>query len=320
MNVQSNVVFGTGPLGLSVMDELVARGRQVTLVSRSGKVAETLPNGVTVVAADATDPAQVATVCAAADVVFHCAQPHYHEWPEKFPPITNGLLEGVSRTSARLVMGDNLYMYGPTGGAPIHEDLPYAAKTRKGACRAQMAQTVLDAHRSGKVRATLGRASDFYGPRVLDSAVGDIVFRAVLDGKAVNVLGNPDVPHTYTYIRDFARGLVTLSEHEEALGRAWHVPNAPTLTTRRFVNLVGEAAGQQTVKLRAAGKMTLRLLGLFQPDLREFVEIYYEFAEPFVVDDSSFRAAFGGSVTPHETAIRETIAWFQEQGKSNRKG
>ena len=191
MNVEKNVVFGTGPLGLSVMDELVARGRQVTLVSRSGKVAESLPTGVTVVASDATDPAQVAAACAAADVVFHCAQPHYHEWPEKFPPITNGILEGVSRTSARLVMGDNLYMYGPTGGAPIHEDLPYAAKTRKGACRAQMAQKVLDAHRSGKVRTTIGRASDFYGPRVLGSAVGDIVFHAVPAGKTVNVLGNP---------------------------------------------------------------------------------------------------------------------------------
>lgn len=315
MNVEKNVVFGAGPLGLSVMDELLARGRQVTVVSRSGHVGETLPPAVTVVAADATDPEQVAAVCAGADVVFHCAQPHYHEWPEKFPPITRGIVEGVAKTNARLVMGDNLYMYGPTSGAPIREDLPYAARTRKGACRAEMARYVLDAHQSGKVRAAIGRASDFYGPRVLGSAVGDLVFEAALDGKAVNVMGDPDVPHTYTYIRDFARALVTLSEHEEAFGRAWHVPSAPTVTTRQFVGMVGEAAGQP-VKLRAAGKMTLRLIGLFQPDVREFIEMFYEFDEPFVVDDSRFRAAFGNGVTPHETAIRETVEWYKGR-KSN---
>ena len=33
LRAENNVVFGTGPLGLSVMDELVARGRQVMLLS-----------------------------------------------------------------------------------------------------------------------------------------------------------------------------------------------------------------------------------------------------------------------------------------------
>lgn len=308
-----NVVFGTGPLGLSVMDELVARGRQVTMVNRSGRAPEDLPQGVTIVAADVTHPGQVAAVCAEADVVFQCAQPHYHEWAEKFPPIIHGIVDGVSRTEARLVVGDNLYMYGPTDGQPVHEALPYAAKTRKGSVRAELARTILDNHQAGRIKATIGRASDFYGPRVEGSAVGDVVFQAVLEGKAVNVIGDPDAPHTYTYIRDFARGLVTLSEHEEAFGRAWHVPSSPTMTTRQFVKLVGEAAGKP-VKLRAAGKTTLRLVGLFQPDVREFVEMYYEFAEPFIVDDSQFRSAFGNGVTPHEQAIRETVAWYRGKG------
>ncbi len=308
-----NVVFGTGPLGLSVMDELVARGRQVTVVNRSGRAPEVLPQGVNIVAADATQPDQVAAVCAEADVVFHCAQPHYHEWVEKFPPITRGIVEGVARTGARLVMGDNLYMYGPTGGRPLTEELPYTAATRKGACRAEMAQYVLDAARAGKVKATIGRASDFYGPRVLGSAVGDIVFQAALEGKAINVMGDPDLPHTYTYIRDFARGLVTLSEDERAFGRAWHVPSAETISTRQFVDMVGAAAGKP-VKLRPAGKTTLRLVGLFQPDVREFLEMYYEFDEPFIVDDSQFRSAFGNGVTPHEEAIRETVAWYRARG------
>ncbi len=310
LHAQKNVIFGTGPLGLAVMDELISRGRSVTLVNRSGRVDEPLPAGVTIQAGDARDPAQVAAAVAGADVVFHCAQPSYHEWPEKFPPITNGILAGVSGTGARLVMGDNLYMYGQTGGQPVKESLAYAATGHKGRCRAEMAQTVLAAHERGDVQATLGRASDFYGPRVLGSAVGEMFFGPALVGESVNVLGNPDLPHTYTYIRDFARGLVTLSEHEEAFGRAWHVPSGPTTSTREFAQMVGEQVGQP-VKLRTAGPFMVSVLGLFSPDVREMREMLYEFTEPFVVDDSDFRAAFPSEVTAHNTAIAETVSWFR---------
>ncbi|MEZ4516613.1 MAG: NAD(P)H-binding protein [Chloroflexota bacterium] len=71
----NNIVFGTGPLGLSVMEELVSRGREVTLVNRHGVVDELLPDGVKIVRGDATNPDEVAAICAGADVVFQCAQP-----------------------------------------------------------------------------------------------------------------------------------------------------------------------------------------------------------------------------------------------------
>lgn len=309
----NNVIFGTGPLGLAVMDELVAQGKQVTLVNRSGKAPETLPGGVKLVAGDATNPDSVAALCAGADVVFQCAQPSYHRWPEAFPPMIAGLIAGIGRTNARLVVGDNLYMYGPTDGRPIHEDLPYAATGRKGRTRAQMAQRLLEAHQFGQLQVTIGRASDFFGPRVRDSAVGEMVFGAALAGKTVNLLGDPDAPHTYSYIRDFARGLVVLSEHAQALGRAWHVPSAQTLTTREFVNLIGAELGRE-VKLRAAGGFMVSLLGLFNPDLREMKEMLYEFEEPFIVDHSQFLQAFGADApqpTPHRQAIQETLAWYR---------
>ncbi|MCA9980820.1 MAG: NAD-dependent epimerase/dehydratase family protein [Anaerolineales bacterium] len=304
------VVFGTGPLGLAVMEELVARGRTVRMVNRRGRVDEALPAGVSVVAADATDAEQVARVCADTAVVFHCAQPGYTSWPTQFPPITTGILEGVAQTNAKLVFGDNLYMYGSTDGQPVHEGLPYAATGHKGRTRAEMAKQLLAAHEHGRVQVTIGRASDFYGPRVLGSAVGDIVFAAALAGKTVNVLGRPELPHTFTYIKDFAWGLVTLSEHDEAYGRAWHVPSAPTISTNDFLKLVEEAVGQP-LKSRAGGKLMLTLLGLFVPEMREMKEIFYEFDEPYVVDHTQFATAFGQNATPHKQAIAETVAWYR---------
>ena len=307
------VIFGAGPLGLSVMDALAARGyTNITIVNRRGEVHETLPAGVTVVKGDATNPDDVARVTEGAAVVFQCAQPEYSEWPEKFPPIVEGIVEGVARTGARLIVGDNLYMYGPTGGAPISEDLPYAATGRKGRTRAEMAQFLLDAHNSGKVRVAIGRASDFYGPRVEGSAVGDIVFDAALQGKTINAMGDINLPHTYSYIGDFGDALVTLAEHDESLGQVWHVPNAPTKSTQEFLNIVEQAVGQP-VKVRTAGRGMLTLLGLFVPDVREMKEMYYEFAEPYVVDDSKFRQAFGGSFTPLEQGISATVDWYRSR-------
>lgn len=313
MNKQAkHVILGTGQLGLAIMDELVAAGQPVKLVNRSGRVNEPLPAGVILETAEATLPEDVARVSAGADVVFFCVQPAYHQWPEKFPALAAGVIEGVARSGARLVFGDNLYMYGPTDGQPLHEGLAYAAKTRKGKARAQVANLLLAAHEAGKLQVTIGRASDFYGPRVTDSMAGEMLFEAALQGKTVNLTGDLNLPHTLTYIRDFARALVTLSKHEGAYGRTWHVPSAQTLTQNQFVQLV-EAEIGRPIKVRTAGAWVLRLVGLFNPAAGEVVEMLYEFNEPFVVDHGQYAAVFGTAVTPHEQAIRETVAWYQHQ-------
>lgn len=315
MNQQiEHVILGTGQLGLAIMDELVAAGQPVKLVNRSGRVNETLPAGVILATADATNPDEVARVTAGANVVFFCVQPAYHQWPEKFPPLAASVIEGVARSGAKLVFGDNLYMYGPTAGQPLHENLPYAAATRKGKARAQVANLLLAAHKAGKLQVTIGRASDFYGPRVTDSMAGEMLFEAALHGKTVNLTGNLNLPHTLTYIRDFARALVTLSQNEAAYGRTWHVPSAETVSQNQFIRLV-EAEIGQPIKVRTAGKMILRLIGLFNPAAGEVVEMMYEFDEPFIVDHSQFAATFGVQVTPHAQAIGETVAWYQNQGE-----
>jgi nucleoside-diphosphate-sugar epimerase len=171
---------------------------------------------------------------------------------------------------------------------------------------------MLNAHRNGELQVVIGRASDFYGPRVVDSMAGEMLFGAALSGKTVNMAGDIDLPHTLTYIRDFARALVTLSQQDDACGRAWHVPSAETVTTGQFIKLIEREIGRP-IQVRTAGKNLMRVVGLFNRDVREVVEMMYEFEEPFIVDHSRFVAAFGNGVTPHEEAIRETVAWYRDR-------
>ena len=306
-NSKLHVVIGTGPLGMAVMRELAARGRQVRVVNRSG-TAE-VPAGVQVVAGDVSDPTSAREVCAAAQSIYLCAKPPDTEWPEMFPPIMDGAIDAAVVTGAKLIYADNLYAYGPFSG-PLREDMPYGAQGRKGKTRAQMAAKLIAVHEDGKVRATIGRVSDFYGPGVIESAVGERVFGFALAGKAASVLGNPNVQHTYTFIGDFARGLVTLSERDEALGQVWLIPSADTVTTQEFVNMVFEEIGAPS-KLQIAPRWLVSLLGILNPTMRELKEVLYQSEQPFVVDHSKYKHAFGADTTPHPQAIRETLDWYR---------
>lgn len=307
------VIFGAGQVGLTLMTQLAATDVQVTLVNRSGRVQETLPASVRVVAGDLTDAATVARLAANAEVVFATAQPAYTDWPQGWPPLIQSIIDGISQSNARLVFVDNLYMYGATHGQPISEDLPYAATGHKGKARAQVATALLDAHKAGRIQVTIGRASDFFGPRGTDTAVfGERFFAAALAGKPVDLFGDPALPHTYTYLPDFARGLITLSQHSEAYGRAWHTPNHQTVSTAEMIQLFAAELGTP-IKTRMISPLMLALAGLFVPIVREMKEMRYEFEAPYIVDDSQFRTAFGAATTPLPDAVRATVAWFRQQ-------
>lgn len=306
-----HVVFGTGPVGQALARELVQRGKAVQMINRSGKKPSGVPANVTVVAGDVFDVNVAKELAEGAAVIYQCTNPPYDKWPELFPQLQANTLEAAASVGAKYIVTDNLYMYGDTNGQPLREDLPYTAHTKKGRVRAQMAEAVLAAHRSGKVRVAVARASDFYGPAALASAAGERMFGFAVQGKAASVAGDLDAPHTYTYIEDFGKALAILGERDEALGQVWHVPNAETLTTRQFITLIFDQL-QQPPKMSAMGKLMLRFGGLFVPAAREVVEMLYEFEKPFVVDSRKFTRTFGVQGTLLREAIQATVAWYKQ--------
>ena len=298
-----HVVLGsTGGLGGAVVRELRAQGRSVRAVSRRGGDVQ----------ANMADPEQAVAACAGASVVYCCLNAPYDKWPEMFPPLIDGAIEGAAAAGAKLAMGDNLYMYGPVDG-PMTEESPEVATGRKGSVRVEIAETLRAAHDSGRVRVTIGRASDFFGPGVTDSVMGDRVFGAALRGETSNLLGNLDKPHTYTFIDDFARALIVLADCEEADGQVWHAPNAPAISTREFAAKVYRAAGKEP-KMRAAPRLIVTMMSWFNPMMGEIQEMLYSWERPYIVDHSKFEKAFGASPTPLDEAIDTTLAWFKQLG------
>jgi nucleoside-diphosphate-sugar epimerase len=304
-----HVIFGSGPLGKWTARELVRMGKAVRMVNHSGK-AERLPAEVELVAGDANDIAKNVALTKGATAIYQCAQPHYYEWVAKFPAMQAAIVEAATANGAKLVVGDNLYMYGNTHGAPIREDLPYQPHTRKGRVRAEMANAILEAHRSGRVKAAIGRASDFFGPD--DFAFTGYAIYPAAAGRAANLLGRLDLPHTFTYVADFGRLLATLGTHEEALGQVWFTPSSPPVTQKELIGMIEVELGRP-VKTLAAGPGMMRFLGLFNKEIAETVEMMYEWTEPFVVDTSRAEKAFGWKATPLPDAIRATLDWCKQR-------
>jgi nucleoside-diphosphate-sugar epimerase len=319
MSDQLHVIFGTAALGQAVMRQLDRKGERVRMVSRGGRIAapvEPVPAEVEVVKGDASDPASTREVCKGAGVVYHCAAPPYTDWATKYPPMQAGIIEGAAAAGAKLVSAESVYMYGEVAGE-MTEDLPHSATTRKGQIRAQLAAMLMEAHQSGKVRAAIGRAPDFYGPGAeVTTIYGGRVFYPALAGKKVSVMGKLDLPHTFIYVDDFGRGLVTLGERDEALGQAWHLPCAPTPTQRELLTLIFEEAGtgaqrRQGARVGETPSLVFKMLSPFVPVVRELTELLYQWEKPYRFNHAKFERAFGAEVTPHREAVRRTVDWFR---------
>jgi nucleoside-diphosphate-sugar epimerase len=306
-----HVVFGTGQVGHPLVERLVAAGHDVVAVNRDGR--GTFP-GASVVGGDASDPAFTARVCAGADVVYFCLNAmNYDRWSEEFPPLQRGVLAGAASAGARLVVLDNLYAYGPPQGRPLVETMAANPTSAKSATRAAMTTELLATHAAGNVDVVIGRASDYFGPGATRSALGDTVFGTALAGKTAQVMGDPAQPHSYSYTPDVAAALITLGTAHGTTGQVWHLPVvSPTRTIREVVEQVYELAGHKP-RILAAGKPTLRALGLVKPEMREYLHTLYQFTAPWVVDDSKFRAAFGEHATPLDEALATTLAWYADR-------
>ena len=309
-----HVVFGTGAIGLALVHELNTMSLRVRAVNRSGRA--DVPEGVEIVAADASDAETAAKAATGAGVVYQCLSPPYHQWARLFPPIQDAAVHAARAAHARYVSFENTYMYGDTHGVLITEETPLRAQTRKGKVRVVMAEQLRDLAEKGDLDVVTARASDYFGPRgTAQSPLGDLVIGAALAGKPARLVAGPDQPHSYSFTGDVARCLAAIGTREDVAGEIFHVPNALARTTREVIAMISEDLGR-TVKISVTPRLLLRAIGLFNPTIAELDEMRYEFTQPFLVDSTKAETRLGLSATPLDDAVSQTISWFRHRSSA----
>jgi nucleoside-diphosphate-sugar epimerase len=324
-----HVVVGKGPVGTATAQALLDAGHRVRVLSRSGGTSPELVLDAGAAArleartVDAADAASVVAASEGAATIYNCLNPEYHRWATDWPPMATALLDAAEAHDAGYVIMGNLYGYGPardggrrSGGyderSPMTESTPLAAEGTKGVIRVRMWEEAIARHRAGRVRVTEARAADFYGPLVTDGGyLGERTVPPLVAGKRPQFVGNPTLPHSFTYIPDVGRALATLGTDDRSWGRAWHVPTAPARSAQEMVTRLCELAGVEPVEMRVVPHFAVRLAGLFVPFMRELEEVRYQFVEPFVLDSSDFTETFGWEATPIDEALAATLAWWR---------
>lgn len=300
-----HVLVGKGPVGSTTAAELVARGHEVRILSRSGGVST---SDVEHRQVDATDAGAVTAATHGAAALYNAVNPAYHRWATDWPPVAAALLTAAERTGAVLVTMSNLYAYGRPSG-PMTPDSPLAATDTKGRVRARMWLDALAAHQAGRARVTEARAADFVGPQVpgSQSHLGRQL-GSIRKGRRAWVIGDPDAPRTWAYLPDVAATLATLGTDERSLGRAWHVPSNPPRSQRQALGDLAAAMGRPAVPVSTIPWPVLRAMGVAVPLLREIVDVRHQFDSAYVIDSRATTRTFGLTATPWDEVVRATVA------------
>jgi nucleoside-diphosphate-sugar epimerase len=306
---ERHVVLGAGQVGSLLARELVARGLRVKQIRRSAGPGTV---GIEVVPGDMSDLGFAEKATRGATVLYDCLSPsNYDRWPQELPGLHAGVLHAAARSGAKLVQLGNLYPYGAPD-APMREDTPFAPCSRKGHLRARLDELTLEASRRGEIRVAILRASDFYGPGFERATLfGPHFYHRVLAGKSALCQGDADQLHSYSYGPDVAHAMLRLGQEDDVFGRVWHAPTAAAETTRSVIARFSAALGRE-IRIQKLPDWVLRSAGLFAPVLREVAEMTYQWKKAFVIDDSAWRARFGGGATPFEEGVAATARWAVE--------
>ncbi len=304
---ETHVVTGAGPVGATIALQLADQGHHVRLLTRSGSGPDhPLIDRRRV---DVSDEAGLTGHFEGALAVHHCIHGSSYSaasWRAELPAAEQVVLAAAGAAGAVVVFPESLYAYGEVDGA-MTEDLPRTATRGKLGIRAEL----LRARAASSTPNVSIAASDFYGPRVKMSHAGERLVPSLLAGKRVALVGSLKQPHSFTYVPDLARAMITAARTPALRGQVLHAPTAPAVTQRQLAESLSAAAEAPAPKLSVVPAWVLKVAGIFSGDSRELAETSYQFSRPFLLDSTHSEALLGLAPTPLEVAAKETVDWWR---------
>lgn len=302
------VLGASGSMGASITFELLKRGFQVVAFARNKEKLEALftthPE-VSIFSGDGFRVDDLMKATAGIDIIFHAANIPYPEWSEKHPQLLKNVLLAAKQASAKVVMIDNIYAYGRNPGHPINEAHPKQPHTRKGKIRLQMEQLVKAAH-SEETPALIAHFPDFYGPYG-GNTILHVLLEPISRQKKGIFVGSMENAREYIYLPDGSKAVVELAHHEDAYGQNWNIPGAGVISGEEILRISDKILKRKN-RAFSVGKVTISLMGLFNPMMRELVEMLYLTDDPIVLDGSKYEREIGAVPrTPYEIGIAETL-------------
>ncbi|NOK34196.1 NAD-dependent epimerase/dehydratase family protein [Corallococcus exercitus] len=314
--METVALFGaSGVIGQGVARTLQAQGRPYRVVGRSEASLRRefgADPRAEVVTWNPEDPASIRAAARGVRTLIYMVGVNYwqfHLHPELMRrTLDAAIAEGVER----VVLIGTVYPYGMPRTATVVESHPREPNTYKGRMRKAQEDLLLEADAAGRIKGTILRLPDFYGPGVERSFLYR-AFVAANQGKRAPLIGPLDTPHEFVFVNDVGPVVTALMDEPRAYGRFWNLAGAGATTQRQMVKEIYAQAGH-TPRTMTMGKTLVRLAGLFDPFMKELVEMYYLLTNPVLLDDSALRGLLGTvHKTPYAEGIRQTLAALRKE-------
>lgn len=279
-----------GAVANALTRELTNNNETIRLVSR--KPVEPKSKNVTWRKADLLNYAEVLEASKGSTVIYLCAGLVYDKdiWKQQWPVVMQNAINVAKETNARLIFFDNVYMYGLVDGA-MTESTPYNPCSVKGEVRARIATKLMDEATAGNIHASIARAADFYGTDNLNSFFDMMVLDKYAKKQKAQWIGDPKMLHSFSYIPDMGKGMYLLGQNTDSDNQIWHMPTAPPITGKQFIEMAGRVYGVDP-KYMAVNKLMLWAFGLFNKPAMSAVEMYYQYNHDYIFDSSKFEKEF----------------------------
>lgn len=306
MNNNVHVVLGAaGAIGSAVVSELNRRNLRVRAVGKKQRD-ET-------VTADLLDSQQTTKAIRGASHVYVCVGLPYNTktWQTQWPVIINNVIAACEMENAKLIFLDNVYMYGPT---PLQvnftENHIQNPESQKGKVRKEVADLLLEAHRSGRIQVVIGRSADFYGPNAVNSPLYISFLQRMLEGKQPQTFSAVTIKHTYSYTEDNGRALVAIALSQDTYGQVWHLPVSEPITMAEAANVFNSVLGT-SFKISVIPRTIFDLMSIFIKPIKEVKEMRYQFDQEYIMSYEKFKVRFPEfKVTNYKEGLNAMVQSF----------
>ncbi|MEP0940319.1 MAG: hypothetical protein ABJH63_20520 [Rhizobiaceae bacterium] len=309
------VLGANGRFGLHTALAFAAAGWRVLAQIRPGKPLnpallgqsniEPLPQAL-------SDIAKLTVVANNSKVIVNGLHPPYRSWHTEIPKITSLVVSLARESGASVILPGNVYVYGATMPELLTASTPHHPTNKLGEIRLKMERQYRDAADDG-VRTILLRIGDFLQRESTGNWFDTHMTRQLGMGRFAYP-GRRTIPHAFGYLPDAARACVGLAQLRNDLPAFADIPFAgTTLSGDQMQQMIEQALGAK-MKAGHIPWPVIRLLALFNSDMRGVVDMRYLWDTPHRLSDSNLRKWLPDfRPTPVEKIIEDCVSRFAQQ-------
>ncbi|MDP1418167.1 SDR family oxidoreductase [Peribacillus simplex] len=304
------VLGATGGSGQVIVSELLSRGKEVIAFGRSESKLEQLmkehdhSQQLTYRIGDIFDYKTIVEAAEDAEVIFQCANVPYQEMALRLLSLGESVMKAADILGKKIVIVDGIYVYGHQV-AKGDENHPKQPHTKKGKIRVEFEKLIFS-QKWKNAKALIVRLPDYYGATSQNSYL-----QPTLNGLAANkmtvFIGDLKTPREYVYLPDAAKMIVEIAEKDDSYGEDWNIPGPGLISGNEIIQIARQVTGQKKMVLPLT-KNIIQILGIFNPFMKEVVEIMYLTKEGFILNGEKYENRIGSiPKTPYKEGMEETL-------------